>query len=141
MNYSPVADPLTQALAQYGSAGYSPAVDVNQSIMPDPVAQAMPQTDFMSMEGAFGNPTTGTNGWAPTAVNAFGSLANAWLGMKQYGLAKDNFKESKRQFNLNYGAQKTLTNSRLRDRQRARVASNPGAYVSVGDYMKQNEVK
>lgn len=61
--------------------------------------------------------------------------------MKQYGLAEDAFKENQRQFNINYAAQKSLTNSQLEDRQRARVASNPTGYQSVGDYMNQNGIK
>lgn len=69
------------------------------------------------------------------------SLFNSWLGMKQYGLAKKNFRENKRQFNLNYDAQKNLTNSRLEDRQRARIASNPNGYMSVGEYMNKYGVK
>lgn len=85
--------------------------------------------------GAFG-----TGGWAMPAITAAGSAMGGWLGMKQYGLAKDAFKESKRQFNLNYNTQRNLTNTRLEDRQRARVASNAGAYQSVGDYMKENGV-
>lgn len=96
----------------------------------------------MSWEGAFGQ--MGENGWvqgwAMPALQTFGGLANVYLGMKQYGLAKDQFKESKRQFNLNFDAQRKLTNSRLRDRQRARVASNPNAYQSVGAYMKDNGI-
>ena len=59
------------------------------------------------------------------------------MGMKQYGLAEDALKEQKRQFNINYEAQRKMTNSQLADRQRARVASNPNAYESVADYMKK----
>ena len=80
-------------------------------------------------------------GTALATVGALNGLFNSWLGMKQYGLAKDQFKENKRQFELNYGAQKNLTNSRLEDRQRARLASNPNAYRSVGEYMTQYGVK
>jgi hypothetical protein len=60
--------------------------------------------------------------------------------MKQYGLAKDALASSKQQFNLNYDAQRTTTNAQLRDRQTARVASNPGAYQSVGEYMNTNSI-
>ena len=67
-------------------------------------------------------------------------LFNAWMGMKQYGLFKDQLAETKRQFVLNYDAQVKTTNSALEDRQRARVASNPGAYQSVGDYMAANRI-
>ena len=83
----------------------------------------------------------GPNGWGGLAVNAAGGLASTFLGMKQYGLAKQTLAENKRQFQLNYDAQKQTTNTRLEDRQRARVASNAGAYQSVGDYMAVNGVK
>ena len=80
-------------------------------------------------------------GWAAPAVAGASSLANLFIGMKQYGLAKDSLAEDKRQFGMNYDAQRTTTNSQLEDRQRARVASNPGAYQSVGAYMTQNGVR
>lgn len=64
-------------------------------------------------------------------------LFSAYMGMKQYGLMKDQLGESKRQFGLNFDAQKRTTNAALNDRQAARVASNPTGYQSVGDYMKQ----
>ena len=63
------------------------------------------------------------------------------MGMKQYGLAKQSLAEGKLQFQLNYDAHKTTTNSALEDRQRARVASNAGAYESVGDYMDKNGIR
>ena len=83
----------------------------------------------------------GPNGWGGLALNAAGGLASTYLGMKQYGLAKQTLEENRRQFDLNYAAQRKTTNTRLEDRQRARVASNPGAYQSVGDYMATNGVK
>lgn len=82
---------------------------------------------------------TQLQGWGGMAIGAAQGLANAYMGMKQYGLAKDTFNENKRQFELNFNSQKKLTNSRLEDRQRARVASNPG-YQSVDEYMKKNGI-
>lgn len=82
----------------------------------------------------------GAQGWGSTALGAAGGIFNAWMGMKQYGLAKDTLETNKQQFAQNFGAQQKMTNSRLQDRQAARVASNPGAYQSVGDYMKTNGV-
>ena len=73
-----------------------------------------------------------------TGLNTLSGLANTWMGIQQYNLAKDAFKENKRQFNLNYNAQKKNYNSSIEDRQRARVAANPGAYESVGSYMQKN---
>lgn len=92
-------------------------------------------TSPWSMEGAFGQ-----FGWAPHAINAASGLMQGFIGMKQYGLGKKQLAENKRQFNLNYGAQQKLTNSQLRDRQRARVASNPGVYESVDSYMAENGI-
>ena len=72
-----------------------------------------------------------------TLLSAAQGLGGLFMGMKQYGLAKDALKESKRQFALNYDAQRKLTNSRLLDRQRARVASDPDAHLSEEEYMTQ----
>lgn len=89
------------------------------------------------------DPITGvkSQGAATPMLGAAQGLLSAFMGMKQYGLAKDSLAEGKRQFGLNFEAQKTTTNSQLEDRQRARVASNAGAYQSVGDYMSQNAIK
>lgn len=74
------------------------------------------------------------------ALGTAQGLFNAWMGMKQYGLAKEQLAEGKRQFGLNYDAQRTTTNAQLQDRQAARVASNPGAYQSVSEYMAKNGI-
>ena len=79
-------------------------------------------------------------GWGGMALGAAGGLASAFMGMKQYGLAKETLANNKQQFAAQYDAQKKMTNSAMDDRQRARVASNPGAYESVGSYMAKNGV-
>lgn len=80
-------------------------------------------------------------GALPVGLGALQGAASLYMGMQQYGLAKKQLSESKRQFDMQYGANKTLTNARLEDRQAARVASNPGAYQSVDAYMAKNGVK
>lgn len=80
---------------------------------------------------------TTTQGWLSPALGVAQGLGNAYMGMKQFGLAEDALKEQQRQFNMNYQAQRNMTNSMLEDRQRSRVAANPGAYQSVGDYMQK----
>lgn len=82
-----------------------------------------------------------TQGWGGMATGALQGLGNAYMGMKQFDLAKQQLAEGKRQFEMNYGAQRQTVNTHLEDRQLARVASNPGAYQSVGDYMAKNGVK
>lgn len=76
-------------------------------------------------------------GWLSPAIGIAQGIGNGYMGMKQYGLARDSLKEQQRQFNMNYENQRKLTNSMLEDRQRARVASNPGAYQSPEAYLKQ----
>ncbi len=80
-------------------------------------------------------------GWGGLALGAAQGLGSLYMGMKQYELAKDTLATNKAQFERQFAANKQLTNSNLEDRQRARVASNAGAYQSVGDYMAQNGVK
>jgi hypothetical protein len=87
-----------------------------------------------------GNPMTGAPGWGQLALGAAGGLASSYLGMKQYGLAKQQLAEARRQFDLNYNTQRKMLNTQMEDRQAARVASNPTAYQSVGDYMQQNRI-
>lgn len=82
-----------------------------------------------------------TKGWAPVALGIGQAIMGGIQGRQAMQLAQDQFKESKRQFNLNYGAQRQSINTDLEDRQRARVAANPGAYQSVSEYMNQNRIK
>lgn len=88
---------------------------------------------------------TKTQGGAGLALGTAQGLFNAWMGMKQYGLAKQQLAEGKQQFALNYDAQRTTTNAQLQDRQNARIAGNGGlagsGYQSVGDYMLNNGIK
>lgn len=119
------------SMGNYGMSGVSPSLAGVASVEPT------------TMQSLFGYKTPEgmqVNGIANTAISLGSALMNGFLGMQNYGLAKDQFNFQKDAFNKNYAAQKTLTNSSLEDRQRARVASNPTAYQSVGDYMKQNGV-
>ena len=100
------------------------------------------QGDFMKgMLGGTDASGNKTNGWGGLALGAASGIANTYMGMKQYGMAKDALKENKRQFNLNYGAQRDTMNTRMEDRQRARVADSPGHHASVSSYMDKNRIK
>jgi len=63
-----------------------------------------------------------------------------WLGMQKLGLAKDDLKFQKDAFSKQFDTQKTLTNTEMEDRQRARVSFSPAA-ESVDSYMARNRVK
>ncbi len=126
----------------YGGYGAQPPANPATVPVGDPNPAAY---DPWSWEGFLGgtNQKTGmsTAGWGGMALGTLQGLTNAYLGMKQYGLAKESLDQSKEQFEQQYDAQRTLTNAQLEDRQRARLAANPGAYQSVGDYMKRNGVR
>jgi hypothetical protein len=81
-----------------------------------------------------------TAGWGGLALGGAQAGLGAYLGMKQYGLAKDSFKQGKKEFQMNWDANRKMTNSRLEDRQRMRVASQPGSHQSVADYMAKNGI-
>lgn len=113
----------------YGQEG---GFDMN---MPSLNAAVVPQNSIW--DNMIGTP--GAPGWGGMALGAVGGLASTGLGLAQYNLAKKSLAQNKEQFQMNFGAQQKMTNSRLEDRQRARVASGSG-YQSVGDYMKKYAV-
>ena len=95
-----------------------------------------PGVDPWSLQGILG-----PEGWGKNALGALHGLGSFYMGMKQYGLAKDTFNEQKRQFQMNYDAQRDSTNTRLADRQAARYSSDPTFYKSPSAYMDQNRIK
>ena len=70
-------------------------------------------------------------------LSALGGLANGIMGFQSLGLAKKQMNQAQENWDKQWEANKTSTNAALSDRQRARVASNPGAYESVDSYMKK----
>lgn len=99
---------------------------------------------FLSQSGMFGGMDKdgiASGGWVGPAAGIASTIFGALQGNKQLSMAEDRFKESKRQFDANYNAQRQTTNTQLEDRQRARVASNPGAYESVSSYLDKNRIK
>lgn len=80
------------------------------------------------------------DGLGGMALNTASGAFNAYMGMKQLGLFKDQLNFQKDSFERNYAAQRDTLNTQMADRQAARVASNPGAYQSVSDYMAKNRI-
>ena len=54
-------------------------------------------------------------------------IGNLYMGMKQYGLAKDQLAFGKESFNKNYNAQKATTNNSITSQNVARAASREGS--------------
>ena len=100
--------------------------------------------NMFSRQSLFGgtdqNTGVSTGGWAPVALGAGQAIFGALQGNKATKLAEDQFKEGKRQFDLNFNAQRQTINTQLEDRQRARNASNSTAYENTDDYLRKNRV-
>lgn len=84
-------------------------------------------------EGIFGSFLQGKNadgstygGWGQAGMGVLQGGANL-MGMKNYGLMRDQLDFQKKMANQNYGAQKTLTNNTLEAQNIARAASREGA--------------
>lgn len=79
-------------------------------------------------------------GYLNTGVAAVSGLGNAWLGMKQYSLAKKMFKEQSAYAAADLANQAKTTNERLATRQERRI--NEGtATGTVSDFMSKYGVQ
>lgn len=149
-----VAVPGFESLGNWGAPTGLP-----RAMGPAPLLPAALDSDIAAATGIGGRTATGNwfrdsgflggndefgnfqQGWGGMAIGGLQAGANLFMGMKQYGLAKKQLAEGRRQFDLNYGAQKQTINTQLEDRQKARVASNAGAYEATDSYMARNAIK
>lgn len=134
-NYGVAVDP-----AQFSTLG-SDLAGLGNNLVPGSFglgAQTI-RPDLLSLDGFLG--VNGQQGWGNIALGALSGLGGAFMGMKQYGLAKDALAQSQSQFNQNYAAQRQNVNTQLEDRQRARVAATAGGAESVESYMERNRIR
>ena len=143
--FSPVANPNTFNLNDYTQGGKAMA-NIAQGV-PDVAGAAVGsmRPDMLSWDGLLGYVDPKTNqkvsGWGGTAISLGSALGGMWNAKKQNDLAEQTLKMNKQQFAQNYAAQRQTLNTQMQDRQAARVAANPGAYQSVGDYMNENRIR
>ena len=71
-----------------------------------------------------------SGGWGSAGMGALQGLGSMYLGMKNYGLQKDQLAFGKEQFNKNYGAQRTMTNNNVNARNEANRAALGTKYAS-----------
>lgn len=125
------------SLGNFGNINYSPMANYMGStprLEPQvgAVGTGTPITarpDFFSWDGMLGGKNadgTSFNGWGGAALGALQGLGSAYMGMKQYGLAKDQLAFSKDAFNKNYALQKSTMQGRIDGKARARYAADPG---------------
>lgn len=153
---TPVAQPAFSMGANYAMPQVDTGVNMHDYSVLDSLAQTNPALAGQITSAVNGAGAPASGGWGDWSKFIFGEngkggagnlllgaangIGSLYMGMQQYGLAKEAFDESKRQFGLNYNMQRKDLNRQLEDRQAARVASNSSAYQSVGDYMKKHGV-
>ena len=86
-------------------------------------------SDYGVMGKTMGDGTK-TPGWGGLALGVGESLLGGYLGLEKLGLAKDQFGESKRQWNLDYGNRVQDYNTKINGRRNEMLAANPNANVS-----------
>lgn len=155
MNWGMPASPLPTDYSSLASYQAMPPVDYGLDFSSMPTGGLGFQSNGFSLQtpnltGGMGNGPTNTSipffstrdqqGYGSFALQGASALANLYLGMKQYGLAKDQLAFQKDSFNKQFDANRSLTNSRLEDRQARRVLENPNA-TGVAEYMSKWGVK
>lgn len=78
-------------------------------------------------------------GYASPLLQTATAGMNAYLGLKQLGLARDTLDFQKQAFSQQFEAQRKGINTELQDRQAARNASGSG-YEATDSYMARNAV-
>lgn len=80
------------------------------------------------------------DGWGSPAIGLLQALNAFSMGNRQMKLYKNAADDARKQFAMNYGAQRQTLNTQMEDRQRAAVAANPHR-ESVESYMARNRIK
>lgn len=126
----------------WGAAVFTDASPAFNNVAAASTQNSVSEPSFMQMLTGYtdtqGNKINGIGGLGLGVAQGIG---NIYMGMQDYGMKKKMFKQSQENFNRQFAAQKNLTNSRLEDRQNARLAANPSAYMSTAEYMQKYGVK
>lgn len=159
-NYSPAPQAVvTQNGLQMTNPNFSPVggranpmADMN--VAPINVAPQSPvpaSPGFSTMQEWFGGKNAAgesTMGYVPAALGIGQFATNAYFGMKNYGLAKDQLRLAKDSFNFNKDLSLTnldnqarMVNAELEDRQRARNIANPNQAEDTASYMAKYGVR
>ena len=125
-------------MASWGNTPAAGAINTSQFMSPEmlanyaaPVGIADKLRDFNSQ---YGSTITG-------GLQAAAGLWGAYNGMQQTKLAKQQMANSLNQWNKSYANQVASYNTRLEDRQRARVTAQGDYHQDVDSYMAKNRLK
>ena len=125
-------------MASWGNTPATGAINTSQFMSPQmlanyaaPVGIADNLRDFNSQ---YGSTIMG-------GMQAASGLWGAYNGMQQTKLAKQQMANSLNQWNKNYANQVASYNTRLEDRQNARVAAQGAHQQDTASYMAKNQLK
>lgn len=125
-------------MASWGNTPATGAINTSQFLSPEMLANYAAPTSIADklrdFNSQYGSTITG-------GLQAAAGLWGSYNGMQQTKLAKQQMANSLNQWNKSYANQVASYNTRLEDRQRARVGANPNAYESVDSYMAKNRLK
>lgn len=80
------------------------------------------------------------DGWGSPVVGLLQALNAFGMGNRQLKLSESMVADARKQFAMNYGAQRQALNTQMEDRYRTVVAANPNR-ESVESYMSRNRIK
>ena len=103
------------------------SLNLNGFIPGSDSASGVTTPGFVDKLMGYKDPKTGMmyDGYAKTGLNALQAGLGFYLGKEQLDQAKRSLAENRRQFNLNYAAQRAAINDQLRWQHRARAAGDP----------------
>lgn len=133
--YQPQASQFGVQGLNFNQPGIDPNIHGTDFGAPGSPVPGAPETPGFGEGSQFGQNVLG-------GVQALTGVANAYLGYKNYGLAKDQLAENQKQFNLNFNNQAQLTNNQLSDQFAVRADSGTtGDYGNVNEYLAAKGVK
>ena len=109
-------------------------LDISDTLAPLDSFNAGSRFNLRDFNSQYGSTITG-------GLQAGAGLWGAFNGMQQTKLAKQQMANSLNQWNKNYANQVSSYNTRLEDRQRARVAAQGANQQDVDSYMAKNHLK
>lgn len=81
------------------------------------------------------------NGWGGLALGLGQGISNFYMGSQALDLQRQQLAQGQKEFNLNFGAQAGMANSRLEAQNNRRIAEGMVPTMSTADYMAKYGVK
>ena len=125
-------------MASWGNTPATGAINTSQFMSPQMLANSAAPVGFADKLRGFNSQYGST---IMGGLQAASGLWGAYNGMQQTKLAKQQMANSLNQWNKSYANQVSSYNTRLEDRQNARVAAQGANQQDTASYMAKNRLK